>query len=392
MGPHTTARELTRSLRANAHALSERARHLLARARRVLTAPEASVLELITGAWLSQAVIAAARLGIPDALADGPRSLGELARALDVDPAGLERLLRSLVEHGVFAALADGRYAQTRLSATLRSDLPRSLHGFAAFVGSPEHREHWHALEAAVRSGTPQVSSLRGQDFFAFARAEPAFGAVFQRAMTSLSSLLEGPLCDAYPYGRFRRLVDVGGGRGRLLGSLLTRHEALAGVLFDLPEVVAGELDVPPAARTRLDVVGGSFFEGVPRGADGYLLKHVLHDFADDDAARILAEVRRAMAPDGRLLIAEMVLPSGARPHVARLIDLEMLLSLGGRERTLDELDALFRDAGLARVGVRATGTPLSLIELAPCGTPFAPSRATAKHTDSALAPSASQE
>lgn len=381
-------RELTRRLRAGAHAASEPARQLLARARRLLTAPEASVLELITGAWLSQAVIAAARLGIPDALAGGPRSVEELARALDADPGSLERLLRCLVEHGVFAALSDGRYAQTRLSAALRSDLARSLHGFAEFVGSAAHREHWRTLDAAVRTGTPQVSRLRGRDFFAFARAEPAFGALFQRAMTSLSSLLESPLCDAYPFQRFERLVDVGGGRGRLLGSLLARHPKLSGVLFDLPEVVAGALEVPAHTRARITVVGGSFFEHVPAGGDAYLLKHVLHDFGDGDAARILANVRRAMARDGRLLVAEMVLPEGACPHVGTLIDLEMLLSLGGRERTLAELDALFRDAGLARVGVRATGTPLALIELTARGTAFA----NAASPDTGFAGSAGQE
>jgi DNA-binding transcriptional ArsR family regulator len=359
----TLPAQAVRSLRAAAHAASDHTRDLLNRARRALTLPEVSVLELITGAWLSQAVVAAARLGIADALADGPRTLSELARALDADPEALARLLRCLAEHGLFAEQKDGRYTQTRLSAALRSDVLRSLHGFAEFVGSNEHRAHWEALDEAVRTGTPQVGRLRGRDFFAFARAEPRFGAVFQRAMTSLSALVEEPLCNAYPYGHFERLVDVGGGRGKLLGGLLARHRSLRGVLFDLPEVVEGALEVPSSVRTRLEVVGGSFFEHVPRGADGYLLKHILHDFADGDAARILHQVRRAMDDGGRVLVAEMLLPEGGRAHVGTLIDLEMLLSLGGRERTLRELDALLHDAGLYRVGVRATGTPLALVE-----------------------------
>lgn len=348
------------ALRASAHA-----RAWLEALQRRLAPAEVVMLELVTGAWLSQAVGAACSLGVPEALAQGPLFIAELAARVGADPGALERLLLALCDCGVFARRRDGRIAHNRLSRTLSRAQPRSIADFVRFVGSAEHRAHWNQLAAAVRAGTPQVRALRGVDFFDYASHDPAFGAVFHAAMASLSKLAEREIIQACDFARFRSLVDIGGGTGALLAGVLRRHPHLQGVLFDRPEVVR---DLDTRCRTlceqrRLRVEAGSFFERVPAGYDAYLLKHVLHDFSNVDALRILSQLKPALGERGRLLVVEMVLPDGGRRHVGKLLDLEMLLCLGGRERTEAEFKALLTAAGLTWLRRRETGTPLCVLE-----------------------------
>ncbi len=343
----------------------ERGRHWLRHAtRRAVPAPVA-MLELLSAGWLCQAVVAAAQLGLADAMGDAPTTATRLAQQLGLSADATERLLRALAEQGVFARHSDGRFGPSALSETLRSDHPSSIRDFALFVGSADHREHWSALQHSVTSGVSSIAMLRGQAFFEFARDTPEFGALFSRAMTNLSALSRDYLLAAYEFSGFSSMVDVGGGEGRLLSAILERTPALQGVVFDLPEVIARAPAPPASVATRLDYMEGSFFDAWPTGHHAYLLKHILHDWDDEPARRILARAREALMrrPDAKLLLIEMVLPSAGEPHMGTLFDLEMLLSVGGRERTRADFAALLKSAGLRLERVHATASPLSILE-----------------------------
>lgn len=349
----------------------EAAREQLGRLHRSSVPGPVATLELVTAAWLGQAVAVAAKLGIADALADGPRTSGELARSLACHEDALRRLLRALTQHGVFRERSDGRYEQSALSESLRRDVPHSVRAFALYVGSDEQRAHWSLLEHSIRTGEPSVARARGCTFFEYTRENRAFGALFNDAMTGLSQLAQEALLARYDFTPFARIVDVGGGRGRLLAAMLQRAPNAHGVLFDLAEVVDDAPDTLRAlgVHARCTVESGSFFERAPTGGDLYVLKHILHDWSDRDAVQILRTVRRAMAGDQTLLLFESILPSDGRAHLAALTDLEMLLCLGGRERTLLEFVALLAEAGFALSRVIDTAAPISILEARPSDT-----------------------
>jgi O-methyltransferase/methyltransferase family protein len=311
-----------------------------------------ALLALVNGYQASQALHVAVRLGVPDRLADGPRAVEELA--VDADPDALRRLLRALAALGVLRE-DDGRYALTDLGEGLRSDVPGSLAGWAAFVGRPYHWSAWASLEHSVRTGENAFRAVHGTDVWAYRRAHPEEAEIFDRAMTSLTAQVDAAVAAAHDFGRYGTVVDVGGGHGGLLAALLARHPGVRGVVFDQPEVVAG-LE-PPAGCT---VVGGSFFEAVPPGGDAYVLKSVLHDWEDADAVRILRACHAAGAPV--VLVVERDLAANPR---AALSDLNMLVSPGGRERTLAEYAALLEAGGFRLVGSAVTAPGFAVIEAA---------------------------
>ncbi|MFI9633448.1 methyltransferase [Nocardia sp. NPDC051929] len=330
----------------------ESVRAALAFAFRKLVPGHLALMELIAAGWITQAIHAAAALGVADALAAGPRSGADLAAAVGADEDALRRLLRLLISHGIFTQRRDGRYALTPMARALCRDSDVSLRDAVLFFGSPGHRNHWSHLVDAVRTGEPVGVKLDGMPFFEYIQHDRELGALFDRAMTSIGTLSMEPLFAAYDFGRYATLVDVGGGEGTMLTEILRRAPRSRGILFDVPEVVA-------AAPARLAALGladrcavesGSFFDSVPRGGDAYILKHILHDWAEPDAGRILRTVRAAMEPDARLLIVELVVPEHAAPHPSKYIDLEMLVNAGGRERT----EAEYRDF-LARNGFTLT-------------------------------------
>jgi C-methyltransferase len=342
----------------------ETARHYLLRLHQKLAPPQAAMMEMILAGWMSQAITAAADLGLADALANGPLAIDDLARKVDADAETLARLLRALIAHGVFRQRRDGRYELNPLADTLRSGAPASLAGAARFYGSRLHREHWSMLTSSVRTGQPGVPALRGMDWWAYAAATPEFGDLFNEAMTSITDLAAPPVVASYDFTPFRTIVDVGGGHGRLLAAILAATPTSRGVLFDLPEVVAG---APALLRERgvadrVEVVGGSFFEAVPSG-DAYVLKHVIHDWSNDEAVQILRNVRSAAGSSGVVLLVEMVIPRHHREFLGKLLDLEMLNGGPARERTADEYRRLLARAGLRMTRVVPTAGPYSLVE-----------------------------
>lgn len=282
------------------------------------------------GILAAQAIHVASKLRIPDLLASGPKTIAELASKCGAHPPTLERLLRALASLEMFAPTPDGRFRNTPLTEVLRTDHPQSRRDGALFLPAPFLWRPLGELYESVRTGEPTFPVIFGQRFFEYLADHPEDASLFNSVMTQ--GIAAHAVLAAYDFSRFERLVDVGGGQGALLRDILAATPSLQGVLFDLPQVVAGASEVLKGdLGARSQIVGGNFFDSVPGGADAYLLKGVLHDWPDDDAVIILRNTRAAIRPDGTLLLIENILDSAARP--AGLIDLLMLV-IGGRERT----------------------------------------------------------
>jgi DNA-binding transcriptional ArsR family regulator len=332
--------------------------------RRTVPAPIA-MMEMVMATWTAQAIIAAAHLGIADALAEGPLSADQLASAVNADADAVSRLLRALITRGIFRQRRDGRYELTPLADTLRSDSDVSLNAWARFMGSPEHREHWTHLPDAIRTGQSVVPVLRGKPFFEYVVDEPEFGELFNGAMTSVSELAISAVIAGYNFGPYPTIIDVGGGHGRMLAAILGATPHSRGVLFDLPHVVAGAPVILEEHRVadRVRIAEGSFFDAVPDGGDAYVLKHVIHDWDDDDAVHILGNVRKAAAPGKHVLLVEAVIPEHNREFPGKWVDLEMLLVAAARERTAAEYSELLKRADFRLTKVVETASPFSVVE-----------------------------
>lgn len=325
------------------------------------------LFQLLTRGVLVQAVSAAAKLGLADLLAEGERSADELARATGAHSPTLYRLLRALAGLGLFAEDEQGRFRLTPLGGALRSG-PGSGRELAVLLGEPFVWAAWGNLRHSIMNGAPAFGYTHGLSLFEYIERHPEAEAVFHAWMTKQSQLQTPLVLAAYDFSGFRKIVDVGGGHGSLLAAILAAYPSLSGVLYDLPGVVekAQPLQAPGIAE-RCELVGGSFFDSVPRGGDCYLLKLVLHDWDDERALRILRNVREAIADDGRVLALEFAVPPGDEFHHSKYMDLNMLvLTEDGRERTEPEFRGLYRSAGFALTRVVPTGSPLSIVEGAP--------------------------
>jgi hypothetical protein len=313
--------------------------------------PSIALLRLVNGYQVSQALHVAAALGIADALADGPRTVGELASATAANADALHRLLRALAAVEVVREEDDGTFGLTDLGEALRGPAG----AWAAFIGRPYHWTAWGQLLHSVRTGENAFRSLHGVDVWEYRAERPEEASIFDAAMTGLSRRVNAAVAAAHDFGRYGVIVDVGGGRGALLASILARHPGVRGVLFDQPAVVAGA----DADADGFEIVGGSFFESVPEGGDAYLLKSVLHDWEDEPAIRILRACRRAARAGTALLVIErqFALPA------TKLSDLNMLVGPGGRERTAGEYDALLATAGFELLGETPTAAGVSVFE-----------------------------
>ena len=327
--------------------------------------PELAILRLVNGYQLTQALSVAATLGLADRLADGARTSDELAREVGVHAETLYRLLRALASIDVFHEEPGRQFRLTELGAVLRTDAPESVRGWAAFVGDPSHWQAWGDLLHSVRSGENAFRHVHGMDPWTLRAQRPEDSAVFDRAMTSLSRQVAEQVIAAFDFGRFSSVVDVGGGNGAFLAAILARNPRLRGVLFDQPHVVAGAGPLLAAAgvANRCEVVGGSFFDAVPRGEAAYVLKAILHDWEDADCLRILRVCRAAMTPGTALLIVERELgPANARWE-DKFSDLNMLVAPGGRERATAEYAALVEAAGFRFVGVTPSASGRAVFE-----------------------------
>ncbi len=346
----------------------EGARSRLQRLSQRLTPPPMALLELIQGAMVSQAISVAAQLGVADIVKDEPLPVDEIARQVQAHPEALYRLLRLLASLSIFEELDGRRFALTPMADALRADAPNSMRGMAVLMGHPIHWEDWAHLIDSVRTGDPALPKLRGMGAFEYLFANPEYGAVFFQGMGNLSAIETEPILGAYDFSAFGTIVDVGGGNGALLSRILQQSPASRGVLFDERAGMSGAEAVFAQAgvadRARIDA--GGLFDPVTPGADAYLLKHIVHDWPEEQALQILRNVRQAAGDNGRLLLMEFVPPEGNAPHPGKLVDLWLMLLVGGRERTRAQYSELLSRAGFELEQVVPTASPLSIVEARP--------------------------
>jgi len=329
--------------------------------------PQGRMLDLIVGYWVSCGVHAAARLSIADHLAEGPKSAEELAKAAGAHAPSLLRLLRMLAGAGVFRQRADGRWDQTPLSETLRRDAAGSMRGFARMMVDGYSLRAWEGLLESVRTGAAAFDRVHGKRVFEYLAEHPDQAREFGEAMSSLSSVESPAIAEAIDLSGVTRLMDVGGSHGALLAAILRRQPGVNGLVLDRPEVVesarrdahAGD----PELGGRLEFASGDFFESVPAGADACIMKYILHDWEDELCVRLLSNCRRALPASGRLFVCENVILPGNDPSWGKLLDVNMLVGTGGRERTEADFAQLFSAAGFRLTRVVPTAGPLSIVE-----------------------------
>ncbi len=327
--------------------------------------------ELITGYEVAQTVYVAAKLGIADALAEGPAAAPALAATLGADPAALERLMRALATLDIVTAREDGTFALTPLGRQLATGAPGSLRALALLAGERSYRV-WGALAYSVTTGRTAFAHVYGTTTFDYMTTHPELAAVYDQAMSASAAEMVAAVLAAIDLSDCRVVVDVGAGMGQFLVAALLRYPALDGVLLDREPVVEHArkriTDAGLAARCRL--VAGDFFDAVPAGGDVYLLSHVLHNWDDARGAAILAACREAMPRHGRLLIVEKIVPeapdASMRARRVAMADLHMMVITGGRERTLAEYDRLLGAAGFCRTRTVDTGVSESVVEARP--------------------------
>ena len=334
----------------------------------------ARLMSLINGFMASRVVHVAAELGIADLLAQGAKSSEVLARETGTSAPSLHRLLRALASLGVIDELEPGRFALNALGAELRTGVPDSVRNLALMFGSERAWRSWSELRHSILTGAPAFRQVFGMDAFDYLTAHPQQAAVFNEAMAEITHQVARAVVAAYDFARFSTIVDVGGGNGTLIAAILNAAPKLRGTVFDSPSGSAEasrQLEASGLAD-RCEVVAGDFFRAVPRGADAYILKSIIHDWDDERSVTILRNCRQAISADGKLLLIERVMPAQIDASAGHqrwtMMDMHMLVMLGGRERTEAEFQALFAVASFKwkRALPLPGATGFSLIEAIP--------------------------
>jgi hypothetical protein len=311
---------------------------------------------LATGHFLPRCLQVVAELGVADHIDDGPASLEVLARESGCTAPALARMLRLLETASLFQQV-EGGWAHTELSRFLRSDHPQSMRAFARMIGGPIQWAAVGELKSAAKTGQSAMRTVVPGGIWEYFKDHPEDARIFDAAMTSKSIAEIGALIPAFDFTGYPRIADIGGGRGHVLAAVLAATPSSTGILFDLPHVVAAAAQSP-----RMQVQGGDFFHDELPQADAYIVSQVLHDWTDEEAAAILRAVRRAAPAGSHLLVIEQVLPPGAGPHPAKVLDVVMLALTGGRERTRDEYASLFEAGGFRLEKVVPTTGAISVL------------------------------
>ncbi|ALG08362.1 methyltransferase [Kibdelosporangium phytohabitans] len=330
--------------------------------------PTNDLMEMVVGGCTAQAIYTAAKLGVADVLAEGPRTADEIAAEVGANPDGTYRLLRALTTRSIFAEQPGKRFTLTPMADALRSDAPNSVRALVLMAGHPITWETWGELTHSVVTGEPAFWKLRGMRVFEYLARDEEYADLFNQAMTFSSNIETPTILDAYDFSRFGTIVDVGGGQGRLLAAILQAAPNANGILFDMESVTASAPPVLAEAGVadRCVIHSGSFFDTIPTGGDAYVLKHVLHDWPRDKALEILRSVRASVGEHGELLLLALVLPDDDSPHLGKLVDLDLLLEFGGRHRTTEEYRELLAAAGFELRRVVPTAGAASVVEAVP--------------------------
>ncbi len=324
--------------------------------------------QLLAGFQATQAIHVAACLGLPNLMAGAPRTSDELASLTGSNATALRRLAFALVALGVLRKDGQDRFGLTPMGDLLRCDVPGSQSHRALLMGRPYFWQAWGAFSHSVETGRTAFDHVHGVDGWTWRDAHPEDGALFDAAMAADAGWMAGALIEACDVSRFRHIVDVGGGDGSLLGRILAGHPSLRGTLFEQPRVVADaqRSSALAALGGRCAFVAGSFLESVPAGGDAYLLKWILHNWSDDDCLRILRSCREAMVAEGRLLIIEQITDPACPDIAGTLMDLNMMVMNGGRERTEPEFAGLLDAAGFRMDRLTKGVAGLSVLEARP--------------------------
>ena len=319
----------------------------------------------MTGHIVASAVNIVARLGVSDKLARGPRSAEDLARECEVNADALYRVLRALGSVGLYEEVSPRTFALTPAGAALCDGPVRWM---ALWIAGEFNFHVYANAMHSVKTGESAVPATTGHGAFEHFAKNPELSKIFNDAMTGFSQAVIPAVIEAYDFSGINTLVDVAGGHGAVLTAILQKYPSMKGVLFDLDHVIAGA--VPKIAAqglgARVSTTSGDFFKAVPPGGDAYIMKHIIHDWDDEKAATILANIRKVLPKDGRVILIESVIPTGNEPGLGKIIDLEMLVMPGGRERTEQEFRDLFDRAGFTLTRVVHTKSPLSVVEAKP--------------------------
>jgi hypothetical protein len=328
--------------------------------------PPVAVLQLAMGRWVSHIVGTCAELGLADEIQEGPKTAAELAAKKGLHAPSLYRLLRTLASLGIFVEGPEGRFAHTPMSDALRSDVPYSMRGMARMINRPWSIRAWTELEHSVRTGESAFEHVHGTRGFDYFTEHPQEMQIFAQAMSSFTAQVGTKVAEAYDFSPFGTLADIGGSHGMVLAIVLAKYPALKGILFDLPKVVesAEAFLASRGVAQRIQRVGGDFFSGVPKGADAYLMKHILHDWSDEDSIRILRRIHESAHKGAKLLLVEGIVSDAPGSEFIKILDIEMMaVTHGGRERTLPEWQKLISESGFSFTRVVPTESPACVIE-----------------------------
>lgn len=322
-------------------------------------APHEQILSVLIGSWQSRALAAVTELGLADLLADGPLSVDDLAKRTERHALSLFRLLRALESTGIFTQVSPGVFANTPASECLRKDVPGSQRSVVLCNLSRGNLlyDGWDEFDYSLKTGKPAFDKVYGYDFWEGNRRNPEASAVFNEQMRSVSTAMTPAVTAAYDWSRFPVIADIGGGLGTQLLSILDASPSSRGILFDQQQVLA-----EAAVHERMQAVAGDFFGAIPSDADAYLLRWVLHDWPEMEARALLKNLRRTLKPTARLILIEGVIPQGPEFGFGKWLDLTVLVSVGGRERTEAEYREFLLASGFEVEEVVPTASPLSLI------------------------------
>lgn len=333
-------------------------------ARQSNLSPQMTLIELAEGYRISKALEAVAELGIADLLKESPKTSVELALATSTHAPSLYRLLRAMASSGIFREDNQGRFENTPLSEVLCADAPHSVKDSVRFIPNDGSMLAWMRLIDVLKTGKSSYKDANGFAAWEYLQEHPEQAKLFNKTMTFFSSELAPVILDNYDFSAFKSIVDLGGGEGLLLASILNAYPHLHGVLFDMPSVVEqakSHLHQKLGLSNRCEIISGSILEEIPSGYDAYIMKNVLHDWNDEDTCQIFQRCRKALPDHGKLIIFDAVMLSGNEPQKTKWLDLQMLIAFGSQERTAEEFKELLSRANFKMTKATPLPTPIGM-------------------------------